>query len=320
MKQLVEPTNKSMKIKFGLATPSQLWSQDWESRQQSLNDIVELGFDHVFMADHVSFRDGSGTDGFVEVASLSQLNPKIGVMISIYLLPLRHPLPVARQLASMARIAPGRMIFGVGIGGDDRHELEVCGVDPKRRGVRTNESLTIIRRLLEGESVTFSGVEFDISDARIKPKPRVPIPVLVGGRSDAALERAAKHSEGWIGVWCSPKRYSEALGILNEKAEECGRSRVDWCHGYQPWIGIDKKDSRKARVAVEKGMENFYKIPFSKFERYTPFGTPDEVAEQLSPYVESGCRLFNLKVCTSRPEEEMELGAEVLALLQSNFN
>ena len=307
-----------MKIKFGLATPSRLWTLDWEGRQQTLSDIVELGFDHVFMADHVSFRDGSGTDGFVEVASLSQLNPKIGVMISIYLLPLRHPLPVARQLASMARIAPGRMVFGVGIGGDDRHELEVCGVDPKRRGVRANESLTIIRRLLEGESVTFSGSEFDITDARIKPKPREPIPILVGGRSDAALERAAKHSEGWIGVWCSAKRYAEALGFLAEKAEEFGRNQVDWSHGYQPWIGIDKEDSKKARTAVAKGMEDFYKIPFSKFERYTPFGTPSEVAEQLVPYIEAGCRLFNLKVCASKPEEEMELGAEVLALLRKN--
>ena len=106
-----------MTLKFGLATPSNLWSLDWSQRQQTLSGIVASGFDHIFMADHVSFRDGSGTDGFVEVASLSQLNPDIGVMISIYLLPLRHPLPVARQLASMARIAPGRMIFGVGIGG-----------------------------------------------------------------------------------------------------------------------------------------------------------------------------------------------------------
>ena len=111
-----------MELKFGLATPSNLWSLAWQDRQQALSTIVDSGFDHIFMADHVSFRDGSGTDGFVEVASLSQLNPDIGVMISIYLLPLRHPLPVARQLASMARIAPGRMIFGVGIGGEDRHE------------------------------------------------------------------------------------------------------------------------------------------------------------------------------------------------------
>ena len=105
--------------------------------------------------------------------------------------------------------------------------------------------------------------------------------------------------------------------MLAEKAEEFGRNQVNWCHGYQPWIGIDKKDPNKARAAVAKGMEDFYKIPFSKFERYTPFGTPSDVAEQLAPYVEAGCRLFNLKVCTSKPEEEMELGAEVLELLRT---
>ena len=158
-----------MELKFGLATPSNLWSLDWDERRAVVGNIVESGFDHIFMADHVSFRNGSGTDGFVEVASLSQLDPRVGVMISIYLLSLRHPLPVARQLASMARIAPGRMIFGVGIGGEDRHEIEICGVDPKRRGIRANESLGIIRGLLRGDSVNFSGREFDISDARACP-------------------------------------------------------------------------------------------------------------------------------------------------------
>ncbi|MEE3173713.1 MAG: LLM class flavin-dependent oxidoreductase [Pseudomonadota bacterium] len=305
-----------MTLKFGLATPSNLWSLDWSQRQQTLSGIVASGFDHIFMADHVSFRDGSGTDGFVEVASLSQLNPDIGVMISIYLLPLRHPLPVARQLASMARIAPGRMIFGVGIGGEDRHELEVCGVDPKRRGVRANESLEIIKGLLSGDSVTFSGLEFAVADAVIKPKPRIPIPVLVGGRSDAALTRAAKFSEGWIGVWCSAKRFADAVDIVRDEAQAVGRSQVDWCHGYQPWVGVDLKSSKKAFDAVKQGMERFYHIPFEKFERYTPSGTPAEVAEQLAPYVKAGCRLFNLKICAEHPEEEVALGAEVIKHLR----
>ena len=304
-----------MTLKFGLATPSNLWSLDWSQRQQTLSGIVASGFDHIFMADHVSFRDGSGTDGFVEVASLSQLNPDIGVMISIYLLPLRHPLPVARQLASMARIAPGRMIFGVGIGGEDRHELEVCGVDPKRRGVRANESLEIIKGLLSGDSVTFYGREFSVADAVIKPKPRIPIPVLVGGRSDAALTRAAKFSEGWIGVWCSSERFRNAINIVDAEAEEYGRSNVDWCHGYQPWVGLDAKDSKKAFESVKRGMENFYRIPFEKFERYTPSGTPTEVAEKLAPYVEAGCKVFNLKVCSQDAEEEVELGAELVSQL-----
>ena len=304
-----------MELKFGLATPSNLWSLDWDERRAVVGNIVESGFDHIFMADHVSFRNGSGTDGFVEVASLSQLDPRVGVMISIYLLPLRHPLPVARQLASMARIAPGRMIFGVGIGGEDRHEIEICGVDPKRRGIRANESLEIIRGLLNGDAVSFSGVEFNISDAVIRPTPKKSIPIIVGGRSDAALTRAAKYSEGWIGVWCSSERFRNAINIVGAEAEEYGRSQVDWCHGYQPWVGLDAKDSKKAFESVKRGMENFYRIPFEKFERYTPSGTPTEVAEKLAPYVEAGCKVFNLKVCSQDAEEEVELGAELVSHL-----
>ena len=304
-----------MELKFGLATPSNLWSLDWDERRAVVGNIVESGFDHIFMADHVSFRNGSGTDGFVEVAALSQLDPRVGVMISIYLLPLRHPLPVARQLASMARIAPGRMIFGVGIGGEDRHEIEICGVDPKRRGIRANESLEIIRGLLNGDAVSFSGVEFNISDAVIRPTPKQSIPIIVGGRSDAALTRAAKYSEGWIGVWCSSERFRNAINIVDAEAEEYGRSEVDWCHGYQPWVGLDTKDSKKAFESVKRGMENFYRIPFEKFERYTPSGTPTEVAEKLAPYVEAGCKVFNLKVCSQDAEEEVELGAELVSQL-----
>ena len=304
-----------MELKFGLATPSNLWSLDWDERRAVVGNIVESGFDHIFMADHVSFRNGSGTDGFVEVAALSQLDPRVGVMISIYLLPLRHPLPVARQLASMARIAPGRMIFGVGIGGEDRHEIEICGVDPKRRGIRANESLEIIRGLLNGDAVSFSGVEFNISDAVIRPTPKKSIPIIVGGRSDAALTRAAKYSEGWIGVWCSADRFRNAINIVDAEAEEYGRSEVDWCHGYQPWVGLDTKDSKKAFESVKRGMESFYRIPFEKFERYTPSGTPTEVAEKLAPYVEAGCKVFNLKVCSQDAEEEVELGAELVSQL-----
>ncbi len=305
-----------METHFGLATPAALWDSDLETRRAMVAEAADAGFDHLFMADHVSFRNGAGTDGFVEVAALSQLHPAIGVMISIYLLPLRHPLPVARQLATMARIAPGRMIFGVGIGGDDRHEIEVCGVDPRTRGARTNEALEIIRRLLDGEEVSHRGAHFVIERARIRPRPVQPIPVIVGGRSDAALSRAARFGDGWIGVWCSVRRYREALAIIDEQASAAGRAPRAWRHGYQPWIGVDP-DPARARAVVKDGMERFYHVPFEKFERYTPFGTPAQVAEQLAPYMEAGCRLMNLKVCTRHPEEEVALGAEVRRALSA---
>lgn len=305
-------------LQFGLATPLALWESDLEQRRALVADVADGGFDHLFMADHVSFRNGAGTDGFVEVAGLSQLHPGIGVMISIYLLPLRHPLPVARQLATMAKIAPGRMTFGVGIGGEDRHEIEVCGVDPATRGARTNESLAILRGLLSGEEVTFSGRHFDIHRARIRPQPAQPIPIIVGGRSDAALRRAARFGDGWIGVWCSARRYREAVSYIDAHAREHGRVPPAWRHGYQPWVGVDP-DPARAREVVKDGMERFYHVPFDKFERYTPYGTPAQVAEQLAPYVEAGCRLMNLKVCTHHPEEEVALGAEVRAALADMY-
>lgn len=302
-------------IRFGIATPTTMWSIDLPARAQMLSNIYDEGFDHIYMADHVSFRNGSGNDGFVEIAALSQLHPKLKVMPSVYLLPLRHPLPVARQLATMARIAPGRTLFGIGIGGDDRHEVEICGVDPSTRGARTNESLHIIRGLLAGDEVSFDGKHFQIEAAKIRPTPKDPIPIIVGGRSDAALKRAGRYGDGWIGVWCSPDRYAKAVNLVSEACAEAGRDEPDWLHGYQPWIGIDQ-DRDRARAAVARGMEDFYRIPFEQFERYTPYGTPIEIAEQLAPYAQAGCRIFNLKVVTHDPSAEVELGAQVKSELE----
>ena len=299
---------------YGISTPSDLWQLDIPTKHNRLQQIDALGFNHIFMADHVSFRNGSGTDGFVEVAALSQLHETLGVMISIYLLPLRHPLPVARQLATMAKIAPGRMLFGIGVGGEDRHEVEVCSVDPTTRGKRANESLAIIKPLLAGETVSLQGEIFDIHEAKIRPLPEQQIPIIVGGRSNAALRRTGLYGDGWIGVWCSTRRYAEAVQMIADHAAAAGRDVAEWLHGYQPWVGV-AEDRDKARAVVKAQMEAFYKIPFEQFERYTPYGTPTEVAEQLAPYAAAGAHLFNLKVCTEVPAEEVAAGGEVVAAM-----
>ena len=297
-------------LKIGLATPAKLWSAEFEEKQALVKAIVDHGIDHLFMADHVSFRNGSGTDGFVEIAAISQLHRNIGVMISVYLLPLRHPLPVARQLATMHQIAPGRVIFGVGIGGDDRHEVEVCGVDPTTRGRRMNESLAIVRSLMRGEEVTLDGEFFSLDKARIRPAIDPLIPVIVGGRSDAALRRAGRFGDGWVAAWCSVKRFTEAMCIIDDAAEACGRKAIGWQHGYQPWVGV--ADTRQAaRSLVQKNMESFYKVPFAQFERYTPYGRPDEVAAMLAPYVDAGCSIMNLCVVGGSDADSVTAAGEI---------
>lgn len=297
-------------LQLGFATPERLWTLDLDAKHRVLESVADAGIDHLFMADHVSFRDGSGTDGFVEVAALSQLHPSLGVMIGIYLLPLRHPLPVARQIATLASIAPGRFIFGIGIGGEDRHEIEVCGVDPKTRGRRTNESLEILRGLMKGESVSLRGAFFDVEDAVVRPVPNPAVPILVGGRSNAGVLRAARYGEGWLGTWCSPRRFREATVLIDEEAARVGRSQTQWCHGYQPWVGIgDTRD--EARDRIKTAMERFYKVPFEMFEKYTPFGTPADVAQDLAPFIDAGASLLNLKVVAGSDEEAIQAVGEI---------
>jgi len=147
---------------------------------------AEVGVDHLCVGDHVSFFVGAGSDGLTTATSLLVAQDDLPVYVALYLLPLRHPVLVARQLATIAQLAPGRLTLGVGIGGEDPHELEICGVDPRTRGRRMDESLQILRGLGKGTPVTFDGEFFSLDEALIVPAPSPPVPLIVGGRSDAA--------------------------------------------------------------------------------------------------------------------------------------
>lgn len=311
-----DATRQAPPITIGFATPVDLWSSGFEEKQQTVTKVADAGVDHLYMADHVSFRSGHGTDGFCEIAALSQLHPTMRVMISVYLLALRHPLPVARQIATMATIAPERFSIGVGVGGEDRHEIEICGVDPSTRGRRTDASLDIIRRLMAGETVTHHSDFFAIEEAVIRPVVDPPPPILIGGRSNAALSRTARLGDGWIAAWCSARRFAEAVALIEAEALELGRTSTTWIHGYQPWIGVgDSADEARGRVAG--AMEAFYQVPFAAFEKYTPVGTPAEIAATLRPYRDAGCSLFNLKIVAGNDDESIQAAGEIAAELRA---
>lgn len=296
-------------IRVGVTPGIDIWTRPWEERRDVVALVADAGIDHVFFADHVSFRVGHGHDGMVVAAAVANLHPTIGIYIGVYLLPLRHPLPVARQLANLGEMAPGRISFGVGVGGDDRHEVEVCGVDPKTRGKRTDESLEILQRLLSGETFDYSGEFFQFEQARIIPVPDPAIPVYVGGRADAALRRAGRYADGWLGIWCSSERYAESIELFDRAAEERNRS-IEADHGIQLWVGVGE-DKDEAASYVGPAMEGFYRVPFDKFARYTPHGTVDNIVDFLAPYLEAGCRHFNLTPVASSSEKGIEVIAQV---------
>ena len=300
-------------VAVGLSPPWGLWGLPADEQRALVGRAADAGIDHLFTADHVSFRDGSGMDGIVTLAALSGLEPRLGLQVGVYLLALRHPMVAARQIATLAEAAPGRVTVGIGVGGDDRHEVEVCDVDPATRGRRTDAALEIVRALLAGETVDGDGEFFGFRDGRIRPVPDPPVPLVVGGRSDAALERAGRLGDGWLAAWCSPRRFAEGVATV----EAIGAARnVDWQHGLQLWLGVGASPA-EGRQYVAGAMERFYRMSFDPFERYTPCGTAADIAELLQPYVEAGAATLNLTPCGPDRATEIETVTEVKRLLSS---
>lgn len=306
------------KLMIGTVGSPEMLAGAIPQRQALLRRASQAGIDHIFIADHISFHTGMGMDGLINAATLTALAPDLSVLIGVYLLALRHPVPVARQLSSLSLSAPGRIVLGVGVGGEDRHEMEICGVDPARRGVHTTHALRALKGLMQGEPYSYRCDFFEFEEALIKPAPQPAIPILIGGRADAALRRAALHGDGWLGIWSTQERFAKVLAQIDETAAAHDRSVSEWQHGLQLWVGTGRNKA-EARQHVAAGMEEFYQVPFEKFERYSPYGSALEIAEYLSPYVELGARTLN--IAPRGPSEELciDTVAEVSALLKKEF-
>jgi alkanesulfonate monooxygenase SsuD/methylene tetrahydromethanopterin reductase-like flavin-dependent oxidoreductase (luciferase family) len=299
-------------VTVGVRIPYELFEQDARALRAAVARAEAAGLDHLCMGDHVSFHGGQGFDGLLQAAALASLTSTLTIETAVYLLALRHPVPVARQVATVAHLAPGRFVLGVGLGGEDRHELEICGVDPTTRGRRLDECLTIVRALLAGETLDFSGRIFDVEQAKILPTPAVPVPIVIGGRSDAALRRAARFGDGWLGLFVSADRYRAAVLEVEKLAAAEGRSDVDWFHGMHFWCGVGSPEPLAAT------MERLYRLPFERFARYAPSGTVREIADYVRLYVGGGARHVNLAPVAATPEYAIDAAGDIARLLRAS--
>ncbi|MCH8994336.1 MAG: LLM class flavin-dependent oxidoreductase [Chloroflexi bacterium] len=269
------------------------------------------GVDGLFAGDHVTFY-GIGNDGLINLAPIAVATERVQLMTSVFLLALRHPTPVALQCAMLDQLSHGRFVLGVGIGGEDANEWWACGIDPKTRARRTDEALEILRSLWTQEETTFQGKYFQLDKVRMQPKPfrEEGIPIHVGGRSDAALRRAARYGDAWVSIWVSARRMREAREKIDEWAAEEGRDPTRIGLGLQLWHAVDD-DRDRARERLARRMQGFYQIPYERFERYSPYGRPEEIAEFLAPYVEAGCTHVNLLSVQSNPDQVVEAALSV---------
>jgi probable F420-dependent oxidoreductase len=238
----------------------------------------ELGFDSIWAGDHISYRNPI-LDIVVALSTFAAVTERITLGAGIVLLPLRHPSVVAKEFASLDYVSGGRVILGVGVGGEGAKDFEAVGVSPRERGTRTDEAIRALRELFAGGSGSFSGRFFSFDGVRIEPSAAPPI--WIGGRSEAAIHRAATLGDGWIPIWVSAAAF--ARGLENLPAH------------VVPAITLPAHVGPKRRLYEH--LRERYSGDFSEHvvDRYCVAGTPEECAARIREYVDAGARhvVFN---------------------------
>jgi probable F420-dependent oxidoreductase len=208
----------------------------------------QLGFESVWVAEHLVFPTQIRSRYPYSAAGVPPINPatplldpllvlmqvaarteRIRLGTNVYILPLRHPLAVARMAVTLDVLSNGRLTFGVGLGWL-AEEFDAVGVDFASRGARTRESVRAIRALWTEAEPSFQGRYVTFGPVKFEPKPvqQPHPPIVFGGESAAALRRAAALGDGWYGVGHTPESARGQVARLRAQLGEAGRAAVSF--------------------------------------------------------------------------------------------
>ena len=151
---------------------------------------------------------------FSLIPALGAVTSRLRFTTFVLKLPVRDPVLTAKQATSVAVLTGGRLVLGVGVS-PWREDYEVLGIPWAGRGRRMDEEIAILRGLTAGGYFEYHGQVFDLPPVKIAPVPAEPIPVLIGGHSDAALRRAARAGDGWMHGGGDP---ADLPGLLDKLA------------------------------------------------------------------------------------------------------
>lgn len=161
-------------------------------------------------------------DVWTTIAAMAMATERLKFSTAVYVLPLRHPIEIAKATGTIARISNNRLIVGAGAGWM-KEEFDVYGVDFKTRGKRMDETIDVMRKIWAGGDVEHHGEFFDFPPLAVAPAPDVAPPIYIGGASKVALRRAARTGQGWIGAGNTIDEVPEILATLNTLRREYGR-------------------------------------------------------------------------------------------------
>jgi alkanesulfonate monooxygenase SsuD/methylene tetrahydromethanopterin reductase-like flavin-dependent oxidoreductase (luciferase family) len=214
--------NPGAKLRFGLwydfRNPPQ-WRRPYtEIYAETLDQIAwaeQNGFDDVWLQEHHFHEDGFSSSVMTIAAAIAARTRTIRIGTAVMLMPFHNPVRVAEDGATVDIISGGRFQLGIG-NGYKVEEFESYGISRKERGGRSDEGLEIIRRLWEGETLTYKGKYYQVTNARLAPEPvqKPRPPLLVGGFSPAGVRRAAKYGDGFLGTGPIKELYDHYVAEL----------------------------------------------------------------------------------------------------------
>jgi probable F420-dependent oxidoreductase len=313
--------------RFGVFLPSYIWEGDGPARARGIKEfartVEDLSFDSLFVTDHLlaakRFYSVSFLEPLAALAVAAGVTERVRLGTSILIMPLRNPVILAKELATLQFLSENRMILGAGVGWNE-FEYAALGVKKSERGKRTDEMLDIMIPLLEGETVTYHGNYYSVDDLFIEPLSSQRPEIWIGGGSQLAdpkspdlpkfvesVKARVLGTDGWIPrPTCPPEDIARDWRELQDYYRERGRDPDECVVAHENFLHLVlTNDPAKAR---EEQHRAFLKVMSSErgpnyLETVYLFGTPDEVIASLQARVDAGVEYFVLHTMTPDPAQ-----------------
>jgi probable F420-dependent oxidoreductase len=252
-----------------------------------------LGLDSVWVGDSPLARPRA--DALMMLAAVAAQTERVVLGTAVLLPALRHPILLAHELATLDRIAAGRLIAGVGGGFSypiTEAQFDALGVSFRRRVSRLEECVEAMRLLWRDDVVSFQGTHFEFKDVSLGPKPQQAggPPIWLAGGGEPALRRVGRIGDGWLPYPPSAQAYARDWGAIQKTAGDEGRDGAIVPALYAT-VCVDE-DPERASETLRASIERYYQVPLETIQAIQALfaGTAEQCAGWLGRYVEAGAR------------------------------
>ncbi|WP_250563582.1 LLM class flavin-dependent oxidoreductase [Sphaerisporangium fuscum] len=306
-----------MKVGYLLPTRDQAvrGDHDLERLVEQARRAEALGFDSVWAGDSPLTRPRA--EPLLLLSAVAMATHRVTLGTAVLLPALRHPILLAHQLATLDRLAGGRLIVGMGGGFPSpgtEAQFTAIGVAFARRVSRLEESIEAMRHLWSGREVSFTGRHFDFHGVRLAPTPARPAgpPIWLAGGGEAALRRVARLADGWLPYPPQAQTYARERAAIQQSA---ARAVTPALYATLCLDGDPERARRRLRVSVER----YYNASLEAVEAVQAMfaGTARAAADWLRFYAEAGARHVVIRLAADDHHAALEdFAGLVLPLLQ----